>query len=94
MRCVARSDSWPPEGYGVFRALPGGVEWGWGALGLGKSSVTLFTPQQLKAINSVFFSQYSHVQLDIMKLSMDVAAVCLWRNLVSTDDGKLFFFFF
>lgn len=44
-----------PRGYGAFRALPGGVEWGWGALGLGTSSVTLFTPQQQKASNSVVF---------------------------------------
>ncbi|XP_064264525.1 uncharacterized protein LOC135293847 isoform X2 [Passer domesticus] len=30
---------------------------------------------------------YPHVQLDVMKLSVDVAEVCLQRKLVSTDDG-------
>lgn len=43
-------------------------------------------------IDAFFYLQYRDVRQEIMKLSVDVAVVCLWRKLLSTENGKLVFY--
>lgn len=50
--------------------------------------VTLFSPQQPKASNSVVFSQYRHRRQKMRELVVDVAVECSWGKLLFTGNGK------